>query len=84
MLRDVISAVTEFMVRVLHSRSAVGIHAFAPLDALPCHACDQWHMPLGGHCFLPFHHEFRPNTEGKLNQWHERFHLECVFAAVYK
>ena len=36
MLCDVISAVAEFMVRVLHSRSDIAIRAFAPLEALPC------------------------------------------------
>jgi hypothetical protein len=35
MLRDVISAVAEFMVRVLHSRSAVEIHDVSGVEARP-------------------------------------------------
>jgi hypothetical protein len=34
MLCDVISAVTEFMVRVLHSGVAVGIHTFVGVEPL--------------------------------------------------
>jgi hypothetical protein len=36
MLCDVISAVTEFMVRVFHLRHAIGIHDGARMDALQC------------------------------------------------
>jgi hypothetical protein len=35
-LCDVISAVTGFMVRVLHSRSAFGIHDVAGIEFPPC------------------------------------------------
>jgi hypothetical protein len=36
MLCDVISAVTEFMVRVLHLGNAIGIHNVAGVEARPC------------------------------------------------
>jgi hypothetical protein len=57
MLGDVISAVTEFMVRVLHSRCAIWVYwirsvACRPFWAKDGHACDQCHFLSGVHCLL--------------------------------
>jgi hypothetical protein len=55
MLRDVISAVTVFMVRVLHSRCAIGIHNVAEVEA-PAMRAIQYHASHVS-LLLPLHHE---------------------------